>query len=296
MIETPPQELPPPALLQRDQQLQVDTFCTNCGYNLHGQPVTRDARLGLIICRCPECGQHHPAGVGVTAASVWTTRLATALLVFWVLIVLNAIFWICIGLGAITFEHWQMFTFSKEVGADGREITYVELPPPSGIGGATWTPVYKGTTQPVGEVRRVRMLEPPDDPRWRHRFLAFNLISATVLSLGAGVLLVVFMWHWRRRRYALATVMPFVIAACAVTFMSLTDYDDEYAPVQGWMISRALRYAALEAAFFALGIWIGRPVARGLLRMFIPPRARQYFAFLWRIDGKIPPPATVVSS
>ena len=33
------------------------------------------------------------------------------------------------------------------------------------------------------------------------------------------------------------------------------------------------------------------PIARTLLRMFIPPKPRQHFAFLWAADGKTMPAA-----
>jgi hypothetical protein len=293
MIETPVEQpampLPP---LQRHQQLEIDTFCTTCGYNLHGQPVTRDPQLGLFVCRCPECGQHHPAGVGVTAASVWSARLATALLALWVAIVVNAFIWISIGLGALTVSHIEMFTWTKLIAPDGREVEYMEVPASTGGGGGLWTTVYKGTTQPaVGQQRTVRTLEAPrsEDFRWRWRFMVMNAVLAGGTALLSGALLVVFIWHWPRRRYWLVMLLPFVIATFVAAIFYVTDTDDEYGAVRGWIVSRSMEYAALEAACFAVGIWIGRPAARGLLRMFIPPKPRQHFSFLWRIDGKTPP-------
>ena len=71
----PPAPAPTGSPLQRHQQLHVDAFCTGCGYNLHGQPVTRDERTGIFLCRCPECGQYHAAGLGVTAASAWAAQV-----------------------------------------------------------------------------------------------------------------------------------------------------------------------------------------------------------------------------
>jgi hypothetical protein len=288
-----PQELPP---LQRYQHLEVDTFCTGCGYNLHGQPVTRDMNLGIFVCRCPECGQHHPAGVGVTAASVWMSRAATALLALWVLIVLNAFFWICIALGAITVSHIEMVTTTKMIAPDGREVDYAEIPtaPTAGGGGASWTPVYKGTTQPAPEHRNIRTLDKVSgqDLRWRARIFTFNVILAAATALVSGALMVVFLWHWRRARYALVLLLPFVIAAGVAALFYANDMDDEYERLRGWILSRSMGYAALEAASLAIGMLLGRPAARGLLRMFVPPRPRQHFAFLWRIDGKTPPPAT----
>jgi hypothetical protein len=296
MIETPTEQSPPLAPLQQHQQLQVDAFCANCGYNLHAQPVTRDPRLGIFICRCPECGQHHPAGVGVTAASVWASRLATALLVFWVLIVLNAFFWTAVALGALVITHIEVFTTTEMVAGDGREVEYIQITAATPTTGTQWVPVYKGTTQPAAEFHRVRTrnVQADGDQRmWRSRYFAFNVVMAAATALVAGVLLVVFLWHWPRRRYALVMLLPFLAGAGALALMWVFDWEDAYRRLHGWMISCAAAYALFEAVFLLIGIAIGRPVARGLLRSFIPPKARQHFAFLWRIDGKTPPAATV---
>ena len=297
MIETPAEQtasqapLPP---LQRHQQLEVDTFCTGCGYNLHGQPVTRDVSLGIFVCRCPECGQFHPAGIGVTASSTWMSRLAAVMLTLWVLIIANAFFWGCIALGALSVMHVEMLTTTRMIAPDGREVEYAEIPSTTPTSGAAWTPVYKGTTQPAPEHRNVRTLDQPrgQDVRWRMRFLAFNIVLAAGTALVAGMLLVVFLWHWRRRRYAWVMLLPFLVAVGVAVLFYVDDWDDAYGELRGWIWSRAMAYAVLEAALLGVGILIGRRSARVVLRMFVPSRPRQYFAFLWHVDGKTPPPAT----
>jgi hypothetical protein len=311
VIETPTEETPPTAPLERHQYLEVDAFCTNCGYNLHAQPVTRDARLGIFVCRCPECGQHHPAGVGVTASSVWMRRIASGLLVFWVLVVLNAFFWLSVAFGGLIITHIEVLTTTEMVAPDGRLVEYIEVPPPAAAGGAaggaaampaaagtSWVPVYKGTTQPVQTHERVRTTNFPNpnpNPNqpvdWRLRYAAINAMTAACIALVGGVLLVVFLWHWPRRRYLLVMLIPFVAAAGALGLMWLFDAGNEYRNVRGWMTRSAAAYAALGAASLGVGILIGRPIARGLLRMFIPPKPRQHFNFMWHIDGKAPPAA-----
>jgi len=302
VIEMPTEELPPTAPLERHQHLEVDAFCTNCGYNLHGQPVTRDLRLGIYVCRCPECGQHHPAGVGVTASSVWARRLAAALLALWALVVLNAFFWLGVAFGALVITHIEVLTTTEMVASDGRLVEYIEIPPAPGAapapggGGTSWVPVYKGTTQPVQTYERVRTTSfpnaNPNQPvNWWLRYVAINMTTAACIALTSGVLLVVFLWHWPRRRYLLVMLLPFVAAAGALGLLWLFDSGSEYRNIHGWMISRAATYAALGAACLGVGIRIGRPIARGLLRMFIPPKPRQHFNFMWHVDGKTPPAA-----
>jgi MFS family permease len=116
---------------------------------------------------------------------------------------------------------------------------------------------------------------------------------AAGIALVSGILMVTFLWHWRQRGYRLALLLPFVIAAALVGYFVL---DDMYEEIFWWAVRVALGYALLEALFMALGIKIGRPIARGLLRMFVPPKPRQHFAFLWQVDGKTPPPVIVHSA
>ena len=293
MIETEPVKLPPLTPLQRHQQLEVDAFCPHCGYNLHGQPVTRDERLGIFVCRCPECGRFHPAGAGASAASAWGARLASALLVFWVLFVLHAVFWICMGVGGVAVLHLETFSYRRLLAADGREVLYGPLPAPGG--GSTYGVVYKGTTQPAAVNKAVRTPRPlseylpPDD--WR---LPICLGMAALIGLATGVLLVTFLWHWRRSNYLWVLLLPLIVNAVTGLFMA-TEFGDDYTALRGWMGRWLLAYSVLEAAAIAVGILIGRPIARGLLNMFIPPKPRQHLAFLWRCDGKTPPAATVTA-
>jgi prepilin signal peptidase PulO-like enzyme (type II secretory pathway) len=290
MIE--PDVMPPAALrpLQRHAQIEVDTFCVECGYNLHGQPVTRDERLGIFVCRCPECGRFHPAGTGTTATSTWMSRLGTALLVLWVLFVLHAIFWICMGLGAVQVVHLETFSYSKMVANDGRDVEWGQVTNAAGTPGG-WGAIYADTKQPAPNWKMIRTFTRPENyPKWGWEEIALYVFFGAAIGFTTGVLLVVFFWHWRRKRYPLVMILPFAIAAVVAT---VSYYAEEYGPLFGWAVSRLLMYAALEAAFISLGILVGRPIMRGLLRTFIPPRPRQHFAFLWRADGKTMPAAPV---
>jgi hypothetical protein len=294
-------DLPPLKNVQKWQQLEVDTFCVECGYNLHAQPVTRDERLGIFVCRCPECGRFHPAGVGVTAARPWMNRLATGLLVFWVLIVLSAIFWIVMGMGLTGVVHTYDFVNRKMVTADGDAAEYQNITRPGG--GSGWQVVKKGTTQPVYNVKmRYTLEDVPDNTPWgfsnRRKyfdwwtFAGFNLMAAGI-GFVTGILAVVFLWHWKRWGYRLALLLPFGVAAFQILLFFI---NQEHEEILGWAIRVVFGYALLQALFMALGLKVGRPIARGLLRMFVPPRPRQHFAFLWRVDGISPPQAAPLNA
>src|ERR1700719_294720 len=98
------------APLARHGQLEVDCFCSRCHYTLHGQVVWIDERLQIPICRCPECGRHHPAGSGVTAHSVWLRRFASLLLALWVIVVLFLSFLAGLGFGGMQSAYIDAFT------------------------------------------------------------------------------------------------------------------------------------------------------------------------------------------
>jgi hypothetical protein len=277
--------LPPLKAAERHPRLAVDTFCVECGYNLHSQEVTRDERLGIFVCRCPECGRFHPAGAGITATRPWANRLATMLLVFWVLIILFALFWIVMGFGALQMAHVESFTDSRAETLDGRETEWMQ---PTGPGPAQQ--VLKGTTQPVNNWRYVRAIRHPvgaELTQYRWNFF-FETLGTSLLGFAVGMLMVVFFWHWKRRGYAIAMLLPFVVAGFVIVILN---FDDQYDRIRPWAIQVVLGFAALEMCLMGAGVLLGRKIARGLLRMFIPPKPRQHFAFLWAVDGKEMTPA-----
>src|SRR3712207_1649827 len=117
--ELAPKPLPPQRTLEQQAQLETDSFCAHCGYNLHGQVVTRDERLDILICRCPECGRHHPAGHQTATTSIWLTRLATALLSLWVLVVVRVVVLSPILFGMMGLFHTKIGVESASVDPPG---------------------------------------------------------------------------------------------------------------------------------------------------------------------------------
>jgi hypothetical protein len=56
--------------------------------------------------------------------------------------------------------------------------------------------------------------------------------------------------------------------------------------IREWGIVQIGLYLLIEIPGVAIGAWIGRPIARLLLKILVPPKARQHLAFLWIVDGK----------
>ena len=299
-------ESPPLSPMQRRGVIEVDTFCTGCHYNLHGQAVTVDDRLGIPVCRCPECGRFHPAGVGVTASGVWVRRLATVLLFNWVGIVLVGTLTLCFFLGLLSAGSVGIYQYGAQVTPDGRPVEYRPMTAKGGLSGYQY--VIAGTDTPVPRVvfaERLHPIFPPaaagddrgvnvapnpytESQRASPGPVPWYWLSGGSLALGAlaGALCVSLLWHWPRRRYLWCLLLP---AAAAGVLMALYATADEFFLIRGEAIGRAAVQLAIQCVGVGVGIGVGRPIARAVVRTVVPPKPRQALAFLWQVDGKALP-------
>jgi hypothetical protein len=69
-------------------QVQGDSFCAHCNYNLFSQIIFRDERLKIAVCRCPECGGFTAGAALGMAATRAQHRTAVGLIVIYVLFLL----------------------------------------------------------------------------------------------------------------------------------------------------------------------------------------------------------------
>lgn len=249
-------------------QVQTDTFCHSCGYNLHTRPVTRDERLGILICQCPECGRYSAAGQTTTAARAWLNRLATILLTGWVFFLL-ILFGLCsLFLGIVAYGHtMEMVGF--------RQYT---------------TSPYRGVpTNRYGYYRlryEIRQIPPGDvDGQTRHEWTqAWLTFFAVLLGLITGVLFASFLWHLREWSKSLAFLPPLVsCAVVAILWIGNPMTED----IRGWGVMQIGESFLIELIAVGVGLALGRRIARGIVRVLVPPKARQHLAFLWITDGKV---------
>ncbi len=297
---------------QRRGVIEVDTFCPGCHYNLHGQAVTVDDRLDIPVCRCPECGRFHPAGVGVTASSVWVRRLATVLLFNWVAVVIAATVAICFFMGVISEVSVDVYAEHVMVTPDGRPVA----PLVGQNGSFTGQHVIAGTNAPVQNFNAAEVLHPiwggpavsdnrydaanpynyvgvgpatypslhEAGPGWTPWLWA--AVGSVTLGCLAATLCVTLLWHWPRRRYAWCLLLPFV----AGSFLSVVyGVVDQYQLDRGQAIGRAALMGAVQALGVLVGTRVGRPIARAVVSVVVPPKPRQALVFLWQVDGKTMP-------
>lgn len=282
--------------------IEMDAFCEGCGFNLCKQAVWRDERLGLLVCRCPECGKHQSGQGRSTVGTVWLSRLATAALVGWVVGILLFV----LGVGLFMLSHYaiaeETMTLSIYENLRGEEVELSD----SGKSDVWRLSFPPRTTVPVAEVRRVWRLQSWVTGRqrmvaqgWRDRggnwpgaIVVLGLFSGATVMCGSFLASVA--WFWRRGRMWVWLLLP--VVACAYPLIATVFLVSSF---ENHKLVNSPDHSALFALFAAvlvaqllvlgLGLLIGRPLARLVLSMFVPPRARQVFAFLWLCDGKKPP-------
>ena len=265
--------LPP---LQRHLELHTDFFCYQCGYNLHGQIVTRDERLDILVCRCPECGRFHPAALGVTATRPWLARLGVGLIVTWVLFVL-AVFGVAgFFQGLFSYAHLEINTTRNY---------------PQNTGGTfAPAPVYSG--------RLPRVIRTPNQQNayyYEEQQNVWKIFCAITfgISVVLGGFSAIAMWHLRKNYLYFTLGWP--ILAALVTY-GLWWASENIELIVTWSITRLFFYALLNIGGMVVGLKIGRPVARFLLRVLVSPKLRQHVHFMWTCDGLQPPGISGVSA
>jgi hypothetical protein len=257
--------------------VQTDTFCEGCGYNLHTQMVVRDERLGILICRCPECGRYSAVGQTTTAARAWLNRLATILLTGWVFFLL-LLFALCsLFLGMIAYGHVGDMTEIRPTFNTWAATRPAR--PPNRYYQSRYYPFRYGVRQIPNDAtdEQTRHL-------WAQGWLTF---FAVLLGLITGVLFSSLVWHCQGRSRLWGFLPP--VAGCGVAGI-LWFSNPMTELIRDWGLLQIGLFFLVEMVAVGIGLWIGRSFARGLVRILVPPRPRQHLAFLWITDGKAPTP------
>lgn len=292
--------------------IETDAFCEGCGFNLHTQHVWRDDRLGIAVCRCPECGKHHAAGMRSTSTAAWARRLALVGLLIYVLIALSFVvgsFFLFFGIDVAAME---MATQTRVETVDGKAVQFSYGPPSQSpfwfrMGDSSQTPLPLSDV--VNRTTLIPTLGGPDrndvnfyrsDPP----LIAFIVVGTTftLATFLDGCIVAAFAWFWRRGWSAVWLLMPF-LAAVVVLSMQLSDQQYTYMGAnrprrEGESIWYAITAGMLvcQCVLLGAGLLLGRPIARFALTVLIPPKSRQLFAFLWHRDGLTMPSAATAST
>ncbi len=273
-----------------------DRVCIGCGFNLTGQPVVKESRYGLFIARCPECGavaslQEYPTlgkwanRWAAMAAALWLLVLAAGTFAFSMILMGTSLATVDEGLS--DFVRWvhERAELDPESGYQEQSMQFYTT---DVVDIAWWGQQdHWAMLREAGGFRRVILSE------------VVGVWFAILLgSLAFGVIASVALLHLRRWRLAFVLLLPIAIA----TVFQIAIYTNFRADMAFNTVAqpRELVRLMLAPLIFALtdglayfgvivGSQFGRPVARGLMRAFLPPRLRSSLAFLWLADGKTPP-------
>ena len=114
--------------------------------------------------------------------------------------------------------------------------------------------------------------------------MAFFLGLSTLLGFVSVLLMTVAMHHWRRRVYAVASVVMPLLAATLIAVIWYVEAPN----LLPWGLPFIAGHALAQVTGGVAGVAFGRITARGLVRAFVPPSWRGPLAYLWLVDGKAP--------
>lgn len=234
-----------------------DVFCRGCQYNLRGQPIRREPCTGLVLVRCPECGAFSPAEAGLSASQRWLHRLAGPAMVAWVLLLIGGLAASGLALFIDMVVMWE------------------------------WVEYFDRRHQYSHRYRNGEFS--------MEDLIGFSMMAGAALALGGLTTLAgsVCLPHWKRWGVLLASVAWPAATYGIMAMITMFDHYDR-APYKDWSITQALLMSTGALAMVAVlsGVlmsFIGRPVARGVVRLLLPRKLRGPLAYLWLVDEKTPP-------
>jgi hypothetical protein len=192
----------------------------------------------------------------VTAARPWLNRLATLLLLIWIVLVVS-------GAAAIVYLQFACIAISPEklIGWHHLPRSITDTPGYTG-------PHFKDVIRPMN--------------RKRKKFVAGVIAGSLGLGFVGAVFATVVLYHWPRQYYfILVLAVPVLMGIFAYCIWKIGTPNVIYSLLP--LISANTIAQMLGGAS---GVILGRPLARLIIRVLLPPRLRPYLAFLWLVDGR----------
>lgn len=313
--ETPADGPPAPKPPRRLGVVLGDRLCVECGFNLHGQTITREEHYQMLAVRCPECStlaslQEYPV------LGKWGARFGMVL----------ALAWLAVALGAVFLTGLTLYLSAEGVAGT------TTLPAARQIGEAYKAYLTTAADQTPASLQQIGITDPMTafdgwdaasiwvDEDWLagedvaaiaegHRdgvYWVRMLVSAIPLVLGAGAWGVVWSVLVLHRRLVRPLILTGIIAGLCVPLVVLSHWgsaagSDGFGPWSSyrWGVgittrSIAVRELGLLPALVALGLGylglvlglrFGRKLVRGIVRLLLPPNLRGSLALLWHVDG-----------
>lgn len=278
-----------------------DRLCARCAFNLVGQTIVREPRYGLLIARCPECGTPAPIQE-YPLLGRWANRLSFVLGGAWLLMLFAFLGINVLTVTGFTIGVTQDLTAKYAFSISHTYAAYADanLPPsPAATYTATTFFPWGGTSQFDADWWRAQDHAAmfAEAGGWSGgvdwgalRQLLFPILFAAPF----GMIWAVALPHAKGIRRAIPLALVMVIAV-----LSLVVHDwQSSTPNWRWtymgaqeaayeQLGTLLHLITLSAwvVVFTLGTIFGRAVARRVIVLFLPPRLRGPWSFLWLADG-----------
>jgi len=292
-----------------------DRLCVACGFNLHGQTIAREPHYGMLSVRCPECStmaslQEYPV------LGAWARRMGMVLALVWAVAMLLLAFFtgLTVYFGATGVAVEATRPAARQIGLAFKE--YVLAHDELTASGTPYSSEFAWMVQqPDPELNYVDegwftqqtmstlASRPPIGPRL--------LVHAIPFALGMaawGAAWSVASMHRRVGRRLLAPVVVCCLAGAMLVLAHLRPATSQSGfgtyVMQGWGwgipasmaaerafgLPAALLGLGLGVCSLAVGVVLGRPLARLAARLLLPPHQRGPLAGLWHVDGLPSPP------
>jgi hypothetical protein len=308
MTEVVEQAASAPAPEVRVSIQQDDRLCTGCGFNLIGQPVVREPVYRMLMVRCPECSvpaalQEYPV------LGKWAGRWAALLGALWLAVMLAAMVATTatvggMAAGAAQSSSTKFAEFISERHSDWlkalepakKAALQQMVTMPGQTGPYVWLDKDWWDSQDRGALVR-------DAGGWRIAMsggLAVMWFLVVLAGVGIGAFWSVAFLGARRWKLVLLVLAPVALAG-VIGVLVYAEPSGRYSWGPGVMAFNAATEVLAPRVFAAtlaicplglwLGVWIGRPLLRAMVRGLLPPRMAGGLSVLWTADGLMPPRA-----
>ena len=287
-------------------QIRADRACIGCGFNLYGQTVTKEDHYGLAITRCPECGtvaalQQYPL------MSHWVNRFRAILAGLYIVMLLGTLALSTMAISGFAFAATDLASgnLANHIGIDFTQWEQDQAENANQNAAAAGAAQRFNGVQINGSFRWVSISPVWVDEHLDESISSFGGIwanmdpSAYMVMLPAGLVSILIGVYWSvallgatRKR---ALIVPTLAALVGGAIVIALNYDPGTYPwasdlAKNFYITRIVPVAMIyQLIFMGVGIFIGRPVARFIVRLALPPRSLVPLGVLWTRDGLAPP-------
>lgn len=243
------------------RHVQTDLACDQCGHNLRTQPIRRDPRTRLDLCRCPQCGSFHPTRQAQPPATMpgWAQYLARSLMYLWLIIIGSGGVGIAFAQGTTMLVTLELLTTHHRVPRD-----------------VLRQPGYHGparTYHVKSNLREYQVLT------------AATLVFSLGLVFTAGLVGAVVFYHFSTLALlGFAAFEPIVIG-----FGAIVAWKALAPELLTWGVKLIALHATVQIVAGMAGVFFGRPLVRLLATFAVPPGMRPVLAHLWETDQLVTP-------